>query len=147
VISSSPERSSTGVDIQTAQIRVNFSPLVEAAQVDIDSFKLEKETKSGKETVRETVEGFAVLDFERYNNSGYHIAAVFERLNGDEPLAYNTKYYGTIKYADIKPADGQDSVSYDKDFSWSFTTETAPEKNDGSGSGGNPGCFIGTISD
>ena len=147
VISSSPERNSTGVDVKTVQIRVNFSPLVETSQIDIDSFKLEKETESGSQTVRETVEGFAVLDFERFNNSGYHVIAVFERLNDDEPLAYNTKYYGTIQYSDSQPADGEGVVSYDKTFSWSFTTQAEPEEDTGSGSGGRPGCFIGTIFD
>jgi outer membrane protein assembly factor BamB len=158
VISASPERNSTGVDVnKTIKIQVNFSPLVETSQVDIDSFKLEKETKSGSQTVRETVEGFSVLDFERYNNSGYHVTAVFERLNDDEPMAYNTKYYGTIQYSDGLPDDGEEeeaeagetseTMSYDKTFSWSFTTEAEPEEETGSGSGGSPGCFIGTIFD
>ena len=153
VISANPERNSTGVDVnKTPKIQVNFSPLVETSQIDIDSFILEKETESG----RETVEGFSVLDFERYNNSGYHATAVFERLNDDEPLAYNTKYYGTIKYSDSLPADGEEeaeagetseTIPYDKTFSWSFTTEAEPEQETGSGSGGSPGCFIGTILD
>ncbi|MDO9265314.1 MAG: PQQ-binding-like beta-propeller repeat protein [Desulfosalsimonadaceae bacterium] len=147
VISLSPERSSTDVDVKTVQFQVNFSPLVEASQIDIDSFKLEKETKSAEEIIRETIEGFAVLNFERFNNSGYHIAAVFERLNGEEPLAYNTKYYGTIQYAGNQPADGAtDAISYDKTFSWSFTTQTEPEEESGgSGTGGKIGCFINTI--
>lgn len=75
VISSVPERSSIDVDIQTAPIQVNFSPLLETSQIDIDSFILEKGTESG----REPVDGFAVLDFERYNNAGYHAVAVFNR--------------------------------------------------------------------
>jgi len=141
VISAIPERNSAGVDVNTAAVQVNFSPLVETSQVDIDSFTLEKETDTGKEPV----EGFAVLDFERFNNSGYHAIAVFKRLNGDEPLAYNTKYYGTIQYSDNPPAEETESVSYDKTFSWSFTTEAEPEEDTGSGSGGSPGCFIGTV--
>lgn len=153
VISASPERNSTGVDVnKTAKIHVNFSPLVETSQIDIDSFIFEKETESG----RETVEGFSVLDFERYNNSGYHATAVFERLNDDEPLEYSTVYYGTIRYSDSLPADGEEetetgatseTIPYDKTFSWSFTTEAEPEEETGSGSGGSPGCFIGTIFD
>ncbi|MFZ2634564.1 MAG: PQQ-binding-like beta-propeller repeat protein [Desulfosalsimonadaceae bacterium] len=142
VISLSPERSNTDVDVQTTKVYVNFSPVVEASQIDIDSFTLKKETDSGKETV----EGFSVLDWVRFNNSGYNISAVFERLNDNEPLEYNTKYYGAIRYADNPPADGTEIETYDKIYSWSFTTQSEPEKNDGSGSGGDPGCFIGTMS-
>ncbi|MEZ4604833.1 MAG: hypothetical protein R2861_15965 [Desulfobacterales bacterium] len=57
------------------EVQVNFSPMVENSQIDIDSFTLEKELESG----RETVDGFAVLDFERYNNSGFHAVAVFKK--------------------------------------------------------------------
>ena len=149
VISSIPEQNKTGVDVQTAEIQVNFSPLTETSQIDIDSFILEKETESG----RETVEGFSVLDFERYNNSGYHAAAVFQRLDDDAPLEYNTKYYGTIEYAEEQSTDGEANESnesgsadpYDKTFSWSFTTQAEPVEEDGSGSGGKIGCFISTI--
>ena len=111
-------------------------------QIDIDSFTLEKELESG----RETVDGFAVLDFERYNNSGFHAVAVFKRLNNTEPLEYNTKYYGSIQYREEAEVD--DSADpYDKTYSWSFTTDLNRLEG-GSGSGGKfGGCFIGTMFD
>ena len=142
VISSAPERNRTGVNIQTTEVQVNFSPLVETSQIDIDSFTLEKELESG----RETVDGFAVLDFERYNNSGFHAVAVFKRLNNTEPLEYNTKYYGSIQYREEAEVD--DSADpYDITYSWSFTTESEPVE-ERSGSGGKfGGCFIGTMFD
>ncbi|MDA3897920.1 MAG: PQQ-binding-like beta-propeller repeat protein [Desulfobacteraceae bacterium] len=143
VISSIPERNNIDVDVQTAPIKVNFSPVVEASQVDIDSFILEKKTGSG----REAVDGFAVLDFERYNNSGYHVVAVFNRLNKSEPLAYNTTYNGTIWYSEEAVTDQSGADPYDQTYSWSFTTESAPVKEDGSGDGGDPACFISAISD
>ncbi|RJP89676.1 MAG: hypothetical protein C4518_09795 [Desulfobacteraceae bacterium] len=143
VISSSPERNNIAVDVQTVEITVSFSPSVETSQIDIDSFKFEKGTGSGMEAV----EGFAVLDWVRYNNSGYHITAVFERLNSNEPLAYNTKYYGTIRYTDNPPVEGVEAEAFDKTYTWSFTTQTEPEKDNKSGSGGSPGCFIGMLKD
>jgi hypothetical protein len=141
VISSIPEINSIDVDIQTAPIKVNFSPEVEASQVDIDSFILEKKTESGTETV----DGIAVLNFERYNNSGYHVVAVFNRLNKTDPLEYNTAYYGTIRYSGEAVTDA--TGTYDKTYSWSFTTESAPVKEGGSGDGGDPTCFIDTMLD
>lgn len=151
VVSASPERNRTGVDIDTAVVQVNFSPLVETSQIDIDSFTLEKESASEGETIREPVDGFAVLDYERYNATGYHVVAVFERLDDDVPLPYSTKYYAAIRYAENPPAEGEETETpgadvYDKTFSWSFTTETEPEEETGSGSGGSPGCFIGAMS-
>ena len=131
------------MDIQTAPIKVNFSPEVEASQVDIDSFILEKKTESG----RETVDGISVLHFERYNNSGYHVVAVFNRLNKTEPLEYNTTYYGTIRYSEEAVTDESGTDPYDKTYSWSFTTEAEPVDEGGSGDGGDPACFISTISD
>jgi hypothetical protein len=145
VISSVPESNSKGVNIQNTQIKVNFSPLTETSQIDIASFILQKETESGRE---EPVEGFAVLDFERYNNSGFHAVAVFKRLNNTEPLEYNTKYYGTIRYGDLEETteDSEDvSDPYNETYTWSFTTQSEPEKETGSGSGGEIGCFINTI--
>ena len=148
VISSVPAQNDASVDVNSAaKIQVNFSPLVETSQIDIGSFKLEKETTSGTQTVREVVEGFAVLDFERYNNSGYHVIAVFERLNKNEPLAYDTKYDGSIQYASALPTEGA-AASFDKTFSWSFTTQSDPNAVVSKpGTGGHPGCFIGAMLD
>ena len=144
VISSVPGINSTGVDVTITEVQVNFSPQVETSSVDIDSFILEKGTESG----REPVEGFAVLDFERYNNSGYHPAAVFQRLNNTEPLEYKTKYYGTIRYREETEVDESATDPYDQTYSWSFTTKSEPAEEDGSGSGGKfGGCFIGTMFD
>ena len=95
VVSSVPGKNSTGVNIQTMNFLVNFSPLMDASLINIDSFVLEQETDSGKEPL----EGYAVLDYKRYNNSGYHVAAVFNRLNQNEPLEYNTTYHGSIRYS------------------------------------------------
>lgn len=144
VISSVPEKNSTGVNIQITKVQVNFSPLMETSLVDIDSFILEKKTESG----REPVEGFAVLDFERYNNSGYHTIAVFNRLDKTESLEYDTTYYGTIRYGEsgTNESGENDSIEpYNETYVWSFTTQAEPVEDDGSGSGGKIGCFINTI--
>ena len=140
VISSVPGINSTGVDVTITEVQVNFSPQVETSQIDIDSFILEKKTESG----RETLEGFAVLNFERYNNSGYHAVAVFKRFNNTEPLEFNTTYYGTIQYREEAEVD---ESTTDLTYSWSFTTKSESIEEDGSGSGGKfGGCFLGTIS-
>lgn len=137
VISSFPANNSLEIDTDTTQIFVNFSPAFEADKINADSFKLVKITSSGNETV----DGYASLDWQRYNNSGYHISAVFTRLDDKNPLEYNTKYVGSISYK----STGIDDEKAEKTFSWSFTTEIEPELDSGKGSGGSPGCFIHSV--
>ena len=159
VISSVPGKNSTGVDIQTTEVSVNFSPLMDASLINIDSFLLEQETDSGKESV----EGYAVLVYKRYNNSAYHVAAVFNRLNQNEPLEYNTTYHASISYYSERTiADGESDIAdgeseaeaeteaedatEEKTYSFSFTTEVESEEEAAaSGSGGEIGCFINTM--
>ena len=152
VVSSVPGKNSTGVDIQTTEVSVNFSPLMDESLVNIDSFLLEQETDSG----REPVEGYAVLDYKRYNNSAYHIAAVFNRLDKNEPFPYNTTYHGSIRYSSEKTiaddeseaeaeTEDKEDATEEKTYSFSFTTEVEPEEEDASGSGGEIGCFISTM--
>ncbi|MGB9498852.1 MAG: PQQ-binding-like beta-propeller repeat protein [Dissulfuribacterales bacterium] len=143
VISSFPVNNSIDIDINTKQVSANFSPTVERDQIDIDSFKLEKNTVEG----REDIEGSATLKLIRYNNSAHNLSAIFERLHPDEPLNYNTSYFASIDYTEKKSTEDASNTEavFEKTFSWSFTTEAEPEKDPGSGSGGSPGCFISTM--
>jgi len=134
VISSIPVKNETGVDINTPQIRVNFAPYIQTAQVQTDSLTLIKITDSGNEDI----EGYAVLNWVDYNNSGFRLSAVFTRENDEVPLDYNQEYQASITYFEQNPddAEAQDETV----FSWSFKTASESE---GSHSGsGHAGCFI-----
>lgn len=147
VLSASPERNAAGVLVGLEQVLVNFSPSVKSEQIDIASFRLEKETESGG---KEALPGTVNLDWERYNNSaGYHAIAVFKQQKGADPLAHGATYHAAIHYRDTleipEAEEGQEINPYDKTFSWSFTTEAEPQQDGGDGDGGEIGCFIGVI--
>jgi outer membrane protein assembly factor BamB len=138
VISSSPAKNNTSVSINTETIAVNFSPDISDSQIDEDSFKM---VKVNDDEDNEEIDGYASLDVVRYNNSGYHLSAIFERLDNDIPLKYNSKYKASISYS-AEP----DSLSFEKTFTINFTTQAVPETDP------NPSpepdffsCFINTI--
>jgi outer membrane protein assembly factor BamB len=150
IISSFPAKEENNVSIDTVQIKVNFAPGVEASQVDIDSFKLIKQTNDGDIEV----DGIVYFSNSRYNNTAYIVTAVFKRLNEDEPMEYNTVYSASISYVDNPPNEEEENTTevgngtnldYDKQFRWSFTTEIEP-KETSSSDGGSIDCFIKAIS-
>lgn len=132
IISTDPINKSRNASRELKQVKINFSPDIDTEQIDIDEFKLRR--KKG-----EAVEGYAFLDFTRYNKSGFRPTAIFERLDDETPLPYDTTYIASIKYS---PESGDSNNSY----SFSFTTEAEPEddSHDGGGSA-DFSCFIRTM--
>ncbi len=141
IISTDPMVNSTGVNRKIKQIRINFSPDIEPNQIDIDKFKLKQ--KKG-----DTVEGYAYLDFTSYNNAGYMPTAIFERLDDETPLPYETEYIASITYKP-KSEDStaeEEEEEEEKSYSFSFRTEEEPGHSHHGSGDATLGCFIGTIS-
>ena len=134
VISSSPTVNGTGVPVDTAQIQVNFSPAVQTSQIQIDSFKLQKQMTDDQSNV----DGQAIIKLNRYNNTGYNISAIFTRDHSEIPLEYSTTYLASISYY---PASQTDKTT----FSFTFTTEDKPEEDPHPNPKTDWSCFINSI--
>ncbi len=124
VISNNPESNGRDIDINTNEFRINFSPLIEASQIQPDSFTFQKINDTG---ANETIEGNAILDWVRYNQAGYNISAVFTRLDNKQALEFESKYRASIKYLPKEQIEGDGSVS-EKTYSFTFTTAAETEK-------------------
>jgi hypothetical protein len=133
VVSSSPTPNFNHIDVNTNQILVNFSPDIKTSQVQIDSFVLEKE---GNEV--SVIEGQSILKSMRYNNTGYHVVAIFTPDNKELPLDYNTKYSASIKYNPTTQAE-------EAIYSWPFTTEAEPEEDPNPSAQSDWSCFIDSL--
>ena len=136
IISTDPIDGTTNVEKNLSEIKVNFSPNFKDSQIDVDSYSLKKGD--------EEIDGYAVLNFVRYNNSSYNLSAVFTRFNDDEPLDYNTEYVASISYY----SDQKDENTNNKEeeiYSWSFKTEKEPVKDPDPSPKGDFSCFINTI--
>ncbi len=152
VISASPERNSINIDINVKTITVNFSPDIKDSQIDADSFQL---IKINEDETEERIDGSAFLDYVRYNNSGYHMAAIFNRLNDDVPLEYLSEYKASISYLpktesqvetlDEEASDSEVSEAETTTFSTTFTTAAEPEKDSDPSPKGDFSCFINSI--
>lgn len=151
VISASPERNSVNIDITLKNITINFSPDVKESQIDVDSFQL---VKINKDETEEKIDGYAFLNFVRYNNSGYHVAAVFNRLDDDIPLDYTSKYEASIAYlpiaddqaeADTLNSEVSEQEKESTTFSTTFTTAAEPEKDPDPNPKPDFSCFINSI--
>jgi len=140
VISAIPERNSVDVDIALKTITVNFSPEIKDSQIDVQSFKL---VKTNDEDADEEIDGYAFLDFVRYNNSGYHVVAIFTRLNDDVPLEYGSKYNASVSY--LPETEGEVSEAEPTVFSTTFTTVAEPVEDPDPHPKGDFSCFINSI--
>ncbi len=143
VISSDPAHDSAGdlfdVAVDTSQFKINFSPNIESSQIQADSFTLSRiDVGSGNETI----EGIATLEWNRYNNSGYHISAVFTRLNDEESLEFGSRYTASIKYMTQEETEG-DGTASELTYSFTFTTVAETEKDPNPDPG--PSCFIDSV--
>ncbi len=143
VVSSSPSPNNTDIKVSTNQIFVNFSPDIKATQVQIDSFELRKEG-----TDATAVEGQAILKSRRYNNSGFHVVAIFTPDDEELPLDYNANYTASIRYnptpqndSEINESEAVEETSY----SWSFTTEVEPEEDPNPSPKSDWSCFIDSL--
>ena len=152
IISAVPERNSVDVDIHLKTVTINFSPEITDSQVDVDSFRMMKINDNDEE---EEITGYGFLDFVRYNNSGYHIAAVFTRLDDDIPLEYNTEYKVSISYfptpenetdsSEAATESTEETETETSTFSVAFMTEAEPVKDPDPHPKGDFSCFINTL--
>jgi outer membrane protein assembly factor BamB len=133
VVSSSPTPYFNDIDVNTNQILVNFSPDIKTTQVQIDSFVLKKEGSDISD-----IEGQAILKSMRYNNTGYHIVAIFTPDEKELPLDYSTKYTASIKYY---PTDQAEEDLY----TWSFITEAEEEEDPNPSPKSDWSCFIDSL--
>jgi len=146
IISCSPESNDQDVDINTNEFRINFSPDIEASQILQDSFTLQKINDEG---ANETIEGTTKLAWNRYNEAGYNISAVFTQLNDKETLELESEYKASIKYVPKEQINENDSASAasagEMTYSFTFTTAAEKEKDPHSSPGPDFSCFIDSI--
>ncbi len=135
IISAVPERNSINISVDLKTIVINFSPEMDESKIDVDSFQL---VKVNPKEADEKIEGYAFLDYVRYNNSGYHLTAIFTRLNDDTPLEFGSEYKASIKYS---PADASQETGFTT-FNVSFKTETKPIQDPDPDPKGDFSCFI-----
>jgi outer membrane protein assembly factor BamB len=143
IISASPSPNFNDIDINTNEIIVNFSPDIKTTQVRIDSFELKKEGDNAA-----LIEGLALLKSKRYNNSGYHVVAIFTPDDKELPLDYNAKYTASIRYIPAAQNNGESAENEpveETSYSWSFTTEIEPEKDPNPSPESDWSCFIDSL--
>jgi outer membrane protein assembly factor BamB len=142
VISTSPPRDWGGIDVNTNQIIVNFSPDITASQVQIETFELSKDSDN---TV---IEGQAIIKTKRYNASGFNVAAIFTPKDDELPLAYDTKYKASIKYYPTVQSENDSTeteTAQEVAYAWSFETEVEPEADPDPSPEADWSCFIDSI--
>lgn len=140
VISTSPSTNSTTISVNTGQVQINFSPaMTDSSLVQIDSFQLQNQTDNN------AVQGQALTQYNRYNNTAYNLSAVLNLKSSELPLKYNTTYSASISYQDPQnAANSSETQPQFTTYSWNFTTEADPTTP-------NPSprtdwsCFINTI--
>ena len=136
IISSVPSGNRFDIAVDTSEFKINFSPDIESSQIQTDSFTL---TKIDEGNNNEEIEGNTVLE---WIQASHNIAAVFTRLNDEEPLAFESKYTASINYKQKEAVEGEAAI--ESSYSFSFTTAAETEE-DPHPSPGPGGCFIDSV--